>query len=94
MTGSKEIYLLSAVSGDEVDMFLLLLHPLHVVGEAGHLAVRVGGEEAEQLGQAGTVRVVLHNSKLDATNNNNKNVVSKKDFWSSAFQFQLPEWAS
>lgn len=61
-----DTYLLTAVSGAEVDLLLLLLHALDVGLEACLVGGVVRGLEAEQLGQTGAVAVVLDHSELDA----------------------------
>lgn len=58
-------YLLPAGSGHEVDLVLLLLHPLHVLLQAGHVLLTVGGLEAQELGQTCAVGVVLDHAQLD-----------------------------
>lgn len=58
-------YLLPAGSSHEVDLVLLLLHSLHILLQAGQHGLAVGGLEAEQLGQTGSVGVVLDYSQLD-----------------------------
>lgn len=57
--------LLPAGAGHEVDLVLLLLHALHVLLQAGLDGVAVRGLETKQLGQAGSVGVVLDDAQLD-----------------------------
>merc|ERR1719341_752715 len=55
--------LLLGATGDVVDGLLLVLHPLHVLGERGQ--VTGGGGESQQLGQPRPVGSVLNDSELD-----------------------------
>lgn len=58
-------YLLPVGAGHKVDLVLLLLHALDVLLQAGQRRVAVGRLEAQQLGQAGAVGVVLDDAQLD-----------------------------
>lgn len=63
--GGYDSDLLPAGAGHEVDLVLLLLHALHILLQAGLDGVAVGGLEAQQLGQTGSVGVILDDAQLD-----------------------------
>ena len=53
------------LAGDVVDLLLVLLHAGDVVGEGGGLITRLGGVEAEELGEGLAVLGVLVDTELD-----------------------------
>lgn len=58
-------HLLPAGSSHEVDLVLFLLHPLHILLQTRRCGFVVGGLEAEQLSQAGSVGVILNHTQLN-----------------------------
>ncbi|KAK1237457.1 hypothetical protein MKX08_003082 [Trichoderma sp. CBMAI-0020] len=68
LEGIKERRLLDGLEGlasDVVDVLLVLGHASDVVGEGGQLIARLGGVEAEELGQDATVLGVLVDTQLE-----------------------------
>merc|ERR1712017_15859 len=53
------------LTGDVVDVLLLLLHASHVVLERGHLVTGLGGVVPQELGELGAVLAVLVDTELE-----------------------------
>ena len=61
----RRLHLLHGRARDEVDGLLLVLHPLHVLGQRRLLVRVVGGLEAQELGEASAVGAVFHDAEFD-----------------------------
>jgi len=62
----RRLDFLAAWTSNEVDMLLFLLHSLDVLGQWGHLCVRVGWVETQKLCKSRSVWVVLHHTQFYA----------------------------